>query len=224
MPQTGPSCRGSRSTSDPPRTVRRVDLEPVRAAYGGVLDRYVALADDAAAAPGADAEFVRRHLTGLPGPVLDLGCGPGHRTADLRAHGADVVGVDLVPEFVAHARAAWPGTTFRVGAMTEVDVPAHSVAGVLSWYSTIHVPPGELADVFAAFRRLLAPAGVLVVGFFAGDDAVARFDHAVLAAYRWPVDVLADLLVAAGFSEVERVVPYPPTPDRRYAAIAARVT
>ena len=37
--------------------------------------------------------------------VLDLGCGPGQWSAYLHSLGAEVVGVDLVEEFIAHARA-----------------------------------------------------------------------------------------------------------------------
>jgi SAM-dependent methyltransferase len=172
-----------------------------------------------------DTALVRRHLTGLPGPVLDLGCGPGHWTAHLHALGVDVTGVDVVPEFIAHARATHLGPTFLLGSMTELDVPEHSVAGILAWYSTIHLPPPELDRVLAGFRRLLAPGGVLVVGFFDSDDGVAAFDHRVTTAYRWPVGVYAQHLAAVGFTEVERLQKQlPERPDRRYATIAARAS
>ena len=42
------------------------------------------------------------------GPVADLGCGPGHTTAHLRALGLDVSGVDLSPGMVTAARRAHP--------------------------------------------------------------------------------------------------------------------
>lgn len=54
--------------------------------------------------------------------------------------------------------------------MTELDLPDHFVAGILSWYSTIHLTPSALDGVLTEFRRLLAPSGVLVVGFFDSDD------------------------------------------------------
>ena len=197
----------------------------MREAYAAVAEQYVDLFDRGWAEsedPG-DRALVERHLLGLPGPVLDLGCGPGQWTAHLHARGADVTGVDVVPEFVAHARAAHPGPAFVLGSMTGLDVPAHSVAGVLAWYSTIHLPPEELDGVLAGFRRLLAPGGVLVVGFFDSTDGVVPFEHRVTTAFRWPADVLAGRLAAAGFSEVERRQRQSPErPDRRYAAIAAR--
>ena len=62
-----------------------------------------------------------------------------------------------------------------------------------------------------------------MIGFFDSEDAMAPFDHRVLTAYRWPVDVLSERLARAGLTEVERVqTQLPERPDRRYAAIAAR--
>lgn len=198
-----------------------MDLQPVRDAYSARAAQYIELVDGEGLDPEDSALIA--HLTGLAGPVLDLGCGPGHWTAYLHALGADVSGVDLVPEFIAHARAQHPDVAFRLGSMTELDVPEHSVAGILSWYSTIHLPPPELDRALAEFRRLLAPGGVLAIGFFDSDDDVAAFDHKVTTAYRWPVDVFAEHLADAGFAEVQRLQQQrPDRPDRRYAAIAAR--
>jgi SAM-dependent methyltransferase len=202
-----------------------VDFRPVRDAYSTMSGEYIGLFDGGWQDHEDDTAFVRRHLTGLSGPVLDLGCGPGHWTAHLHSLGAQVTGVDMVPEFISHARATHPGPEFRLDVMTELDVPVHSVAGILSWYSTIHLPPPELDRVLAVFRRLLRSAGVLVVGFFDSDDDVARFDHKVVTAYRWPVDVFSGHLARAGFVEVQRLQRQAPErPDRRYAAIAARAS
>ncbi|MGZ6827382.1 MAG: class I SAM-dependent methyltransferase, partial [Mycobacteriales bacterium] len=165
--------------------------------------------------------LVTRHLSGVTGRVLDLGCGPGHWTAHLHALGVDVAGVDLVPAFVAHARATYPGPRFDLGSMTELDVPDGSIAGVLAWYSTIHLPPRELDGALSGYRRLLGPSGRLVLGFFSADEP-APFDHRVVTAHRWPVDLLAERLRAAGFAEVERATwQHTGRPDRTYAAVAA---
>ena len=167
--------------------------------------------------------FVRRHLTGLVGPVLDLGCGPGQWTFYLQQLGADVTGIDMVPEFVAFARAAYPSLDFTTGLMTDLDVADEFAAGILAWYSTIHLSPSQLDDVLVEFRRIIAPSGVLVAGFFDSDDDVATFDHKVITAYRWPADVFSARLASAGFTEVERMRwQTTERPDRRYGAIAAR--
>ena len=200
-------------------------FEPVRDAYSSVSEQYIDLVDGGRQDDEDDTALVLRHLTGIPGPVLDLGCGPGHWTARLHAAGADVTGVDMVPEFIAHARATHPGPAFRLGSMTEVDVPEHSVAGILAWYSTIHLPPAELDRVLAGFRRLLRSSGVLVVGFFDSDDGVRVFDHQDVTAYRWPAEDFARHLADAGFTEVQRLRKQSPDrPDRKFAAIAARAS
>jgi hypothetical protein len=107
--------------------------------------------------------------------------------------------------------------------MTAVDAPRHSVAGVFSWYSTIHLRPADLNPVLTEFRRLLALDGMLVLGFFDSDDEVAAFDHAVVTAYRWPAAALAERLAEAGLVEVERMQRrVAERPDRRQSAIVAR--
>lgn len=169
--------------------------------------------------------LIPQHLAGLSGPVLDLGCGPGHWTAYLHALGVEVTGVDAVPEFIDHARTTHPGPPFHLGSMTEISVPERSISGALAWYSTIHQTPSELEGTLAVVRRFLAEAGVLVIGFFDSDDVVASFDHAVTTAYRWPADLLAELMTRAGFTELERVRhQVAERPDRKFAAIAARAS
>jgi SAM-dependent methyltransferase len=200
--------------------------QPVRDAYSSRSQQYIDLFADGGWQDHADdTELIRRHLAGLTGPVLDLGCGPGHWTAYLQSLGAEVTGVDLVPEFITHARETYPDSNFRLGSMTELNAADHSVAGILAWYSTIHLAPAELDRVLAEFRRLLAPAGTLVIGFFDSDDDVTAFDHKIFAAYRWPADVLAEHLVTAGFVELQRRQhQLAGRPDRKYAAIAARAS
>lgn len=173
-------------------------------AYGRVAGQYVALFGSVERVHDDDLAFVRRHLGEVVGPVLDLGCGPGHLTGFLHGLGRDVTGIDLVPEFVEHARTAHPGVPFEVGSLTAVDRPPGSVTGALAWYSLIHLDPDALDDALTAVRRLMAPGGRLVVGFFDGDTH-APFAHRVATAYRWPADELARRLACAGFAEVDRL-------------------
>jgi 2-polyprenyl-3-methyl-5-hydroxy-6-metoxy-1,4-benzoquinol methylase len=90
-----------------------MSLGPVRVAYSAASEQYIDLFDGGWQDHEDDTALVRRHLIELAGPVLDLGCGPGHWSALLHALGADVTGVDIVPEFIAHARATHPGPRFH---------------------------------------------------------------------------------------------------------------
>lgn len=169
-----------------------------------------------------DLALIARHLSIRPGAVLDVGCGPGHLTAHLRSLEVDATGLDLVPEFIHHARVTHPGGRYALGSMQQLPVPGRSLAGILAWYSLIHLPPDDLDGVLAELRRAMAPAGTLVVGFFDGDE-VEAFDHKVVTAYYWPVDAIAQRLQRAGFTEIDRERrPGVAEPGHRpHAAIAA---
>ncbi|MET9299634.1 class I SAM-dependent methyltransferase [Micromonospora aurantiaca] len=197
-----------------------MDHTRVRQAYGAVATLYIELFGTTGKVHADDLALIGRHLTVRTGPVLDLGCGPGHLTDHLRSLGVDATGIDMVPEFVAHARATHPDGAYRLGSLDHLAVPDHSVAGILAWYSLIHLPPPELDGVLAEFRRAIVPGGRLVAGIFVGDE-VGAFDHKVATAYRWPVDEFSARLRRAGFAEVERLTRLDDEAHRPHAAVAA---
>jgi SAM-dependent methyltransferase len=200
-----------------------MQLSVVRSAYSRASAQYIDLFDGDWDAHEVDAAFIRRHLHQVSGPVLDLGCGPGYWTAYLHSLQLQTTGIDVVPEFIEHARAAHPGPEFRLGSMDDVQAPDECVAGILSWFSTIHTSPADLSAVLTEFRRLLVPSGVLVLCFFDSEDELVAFDHAVVTAYRLPSCQLVARLAEAGFIEIERMQrQVVERPDRRYGAIAAR--
>jgi hypothetical protein len=129
----------------------------------------------------------------------------------------------MVPEFIAHAQATHPSGKYQLGSMENLDVPNQSIAGILAWYSMIHLPPQKLDAVLSEFRRAMAPAATLVLGLFDGDE-VAAFEHKVVTAYRWPLDELSERLTRAGFTEVERLRRPSEGTRRPHAAIAAIAT
>ena len=163
---------------------------------------YTAQLGSMAAVHPSDRELVTSWAGSVDGPLLDAGCGPGHWTAHLGAHGSDVRGVDQVPAFIDHARTTHPGLPFRVGSIDALEDPAGTYGGVLAWYSLIHHEPTAIGRALDEFARVLRPDGRLLVGFFLGAE-LEPFDHAVVTAYRWPSGLLADELGAAGFDVVE---------------------
>lgn len=104
------------------------------------------------------------------GPVADVGCGPGYVTDYLHDAGVDAFGIDLSPEMIAIARRDYPDLRFEVGTMTDLDLTDDSVAGIVAFWSVIHVPDHAVPGVFEEFRRVLQPRGVLLVGFHVGDE------------------------------------------------------
>lgn len=169
----------------------------VRAAYGARADEYVRMLGSVAALSPIDAARIRRWSLDVSGRILDAGSGPGQWTAYLDAAGAQVEGIDLTPEFVAHSRSAYPHVTFREESLLDLPYGDGSLGGVLAWYSLIHLEPDEVASALAEFARVLVPGGSVLLGFFEGTDG--EFDHAVTTARFWNVASITRMLDAAGF-------------------------
>ena len=196
------------------------DIE-VKRAYARLSALYVATFGSLESVHADDLALIGRHLGHLTGAVVDLGCGPGHLTGYLHDVGVHVTGVDLVPEFISYARATHPAARFEVGSLASLGKPPHSLTGILAWYSLIHIAPADMDDVLAGLRSAMARDGMLIVGFFEGDEITA-FDHKVISAYRWPVAEFSKHLAAAGFAEVQRLQRPRDGTIRPHAAIAAR--
>ncbi len=123
--------------------------------------------------PECDREIAQEHwhryaFARLLAPgrrVLDAACGEGYGSAMMAAAGAQVLGLDLGTEAVAHARqrySALPGLSFGQADATALDhLPDASFDLVLSFETLEHVQDqGRMLDGFA---RLLAPGGLLLV-------------------------------------------------------------
>ncbi|WP_414939016.1 class I SAM-dependent DNA methyltransferase [Amycolatopsis sp. cmx-11-51] len=139
------------------------------------------------------------------GPVADVGCGPGHTTALLRELGADAFGIDLSPAMIEIARREHAGARFEVGSMTHLELADGSLAGVLAWWSLIHIPDEAVPGVLGQFHRVLRPGGVLAAGFHVGDEPENRStgdgDRSVHAyGYLRRPSRVADWLRGAGFT------------------------
>ncbi|MFF5552418.1 class I SAM-dependent methyltransferase [Streptomyces olivaceoviridis] len=141
---------------------------------------------------------------GPDGTVADLGCGPGDVTAHLAGLGLSVFGLDLSDAMIAIARRRYPALRFEQGSMRELSLADGSLAGVVSWYSSIHTPVDELPDLFAEFHRVLAPGGRLLLAFQVGDVPLRLerpFGHDVALDYhRRHPEQMAELLSDAGFA------------------------
>jgi SAM-dependent methyltransferase len=174
----------------------------VTLAYSARAAEYVDVVGSMEAVHPSDRQLVEAWAVAASGRVLDAGCGPGHWTNHLAGLGVEVRGIDLVPEFIEHARATYAGVPFDVESIDAIDEPGGALGGILSWFSTIHHDPSDISTPLAEFARTLRPGGTLLLGYFHGGS-VAAFDHAVLRAYRWPADELHAALEAVGFEIVE---------------------
>ncbi|MGG7100102.1 class I SAM-dependent methyltransferase [Rhodococcus sp. 24CO] len=176
--------------------------EIVRESYSARSQEYTDLFGSMDSTHPSDRALVTSWATSLTGSVLDAGCGPGQWTDFLAQCGLAVRGIDLVPQFVARARAQYPDLSFDIGGFEALDAEADSLGGVLSWYSLIHHNPQDIEAPLAEFARVIRPGGGLLVGYFEGAT-LEPFDHAATTGYRWPVAELSQVLATAGFEVIE---------------------
>ncbi|WP_247829093.1 class I SAM-dependent methyltransferase [Arthrobacter antioxidans] len=195
-------------------------IDAVSEAYSRRAAEYTELFGSMGAVHPSDRQLVSTWADGVDGQVIDAGCGPGHWTNFLAERGLEARGIDLVPEFIARARSAYPGVSFEVGSLNTLDVETGTVGGVLSWYSLIHHDPSTIGIPLQEFNRVLRPGGMLLLGFFE-SPAIEGFAHAMAAAYRWPVSDLTEELTSAGFDVIETHT-RTTTDQRPHAAIIAR--
>ncbi|MFI8287738.1 class I SAM-dependent methyltransferase [Streptomyces sp. NPDC085614] len=183
-----------------------VDHAAVRRSYDTVAEEYATRLGNELDGKPLDRALLGAVLeeAGQGAVVADLGCGPGHVTGWLAAHGARAVGVDLSPGMVATAARRHPEAEFREGDLLALPAGDGEFDAAVALYSVIHVAPDELGRAFAEAHRVLRPAGLLLVSFHRGEE-VRHLDewwgHAVDVDFRFldPSRVGA-LLADAGFT------------------------
>jgi SAM-dependent methyltransferase len=196
-------------------------LEATKASYDATVVEYVEMVVGLLEAKPLDrallavfAELVRASGNRL---VADVGCGPGRVSTFLQRRGTDVLGIDLSPVMIAHARRTYPELRFQVGSMLALDLPDSSLGGLLAYYSIIHVPWERRAEVFAEFHRVLAPGGHLMLAFQVGSEK-RHLDEIFGKSidcdwYRQQPEDVVELLRAAGFDHWSTTVREAEGPD-----------
>jgi len=106
------------------------------------------------------------------GNVCDLGCGPGHVANYLHQRGVDVFGIDLSSAMVEEARQLCPGIEYKIGNMLSLELETESIAGIVAFYSVIHVPRAEVVTALSEMKRVLKPGGRLLLAFHIGDEVL----------------------------------------------------
>lgn len=195
------------------------DPNATREAYDRVADEYVRRIFHELDGKPFDREILDRFAERLRGrgPVYDLGCGPGHVTRYLGERGVAVTGLDLSNEMVRCAREKNPGLEFRQGDMRALDAASGSLAGILAFYSIIHLAPDALAATFADWRRALAPGAPLLLAFHLGGETLHLSEwwgHEVAVDFVFhDPEAVAAQLEDAGFRVVEALEREPYAPE-----------
>lgn len=160
------------------------------------------------------------------GRTLDLGCGEGRLTRELRRRGHDVVGVDVAPELVDLARSRDAGGDYRVTSAEALPFEDASFDLVVAFNVLMNVDDPERAirqtarvlgthgSLCASIVHPLASAGRWQDDAFVIDDYLRTRPHEermgdlVFANVHHPLEAWSRWLEAGGFAiEVLREVP-----------------
>jgi SAM-dependent methyltransferase len=105
--------------------------------------------------------WASRRVAGLQ--VLDAACGEGYGSFLLGRSAREVIGIDIDPQSIDHARKRYAGTTvrFECGDCTRLPLDADSVDAVVSFETLEHLEAQD--QLLAEFRRVLRPDGFLLL-------------------------------------------------------------
>lgn len=163
---------------------------------------------------------------GVPGPVLDIGCGRGEMLNLLRGEGIECRGAEIDP-LMAEEAGSKGATVERIDGIEALrnSAPA-SLGGVFAAQVVEHLFPAELGELLTLAREKLACGGLIVLETVNVSSPVAMsksfygdMDH------KLPLhpEYLKLLLDLAGFEDVELHFSAPFGPEERLADMPAAV-
>lgn len=194
-------------------------MDEVTLAYGA---KAVGLTDmlGTVVSPGdPDRAVIEPWAKTVSGMILDVGSGTGRWSGHLAAVGHPIEGLEPVDQFIEIARRAHPTVTFRHGSIADLVGTGERWAGILAWYSLIHLDPDKLPTALSTLRQALEEDGTVLLSFFTGPRLEA-FHHPATTAYRWPMKDMAREVERAGL-EVTNQHEDPSSP---HANITARAS
>lgn len=119
------------------------------------------------------ADFVTEVFAGeRPGAVLDLACGAGRHTAELRRRGYRALGVDLSLTLLAQA----PELPRAAGDMRRLPCAGGAFDWVLNFFTSFGYFESEREnfEVLEEIERVLAPGGRFLIDLFNREQVVAN--------------------------------------------------
>ena len=188
----------------------------IRHTYDVVAADYADTFADELSGKPYDRELLDSFAESVGEPVLDVGCGPaGHLTRYLADRDVRIEGLDVSPAVVAEARRRNPDLGFWLGDLRELPADDMALAGIVAFYSVVHLPRAEWPVAFAEFHRALVPGGLLLLAVHGGvgeTGVEGWFGHDVSVRTTFvDLDELTALVTAAGLTVLERDQrpPYP---------------
>jgi len=137
-----------------------------------------------------------------PGPVVDLGCGPGWNLPSLDRRAAGAVGMDASRGMLTQARSRGVGSPLIAADLRALPFRHGALAGAWASRSYVHLARAEVPLALADLHRSLAPGAPVVLHLFGGDVEHGPHINDTFAGRRfsqWPEALLHDVVVGAGF-------------------------
>jgi len=170
------------------------DVRAIRQQLAGLLERLGAAGSSGAAidyvafedrfrGSGDQVEVAqKRYLTlyppaGVPGRILDIGCGRGEMLSLLREAGHDVIGVDLDPGMVAACKAKDLPVIEDDGIHLLERTEDASLKGIFCAQVVEHLLTSELEQLVRLSFEKLRPGGVLVIETINPRSSFALGNH-----------------------------------------------
>lgn len=91
--------------------------------------------------------------------------------------GVDAIGLDISPGSVGVARQRYRHLRFFAADMRDLPAADGSLAGIVAFYSVIHLPSEQVPVAPAKFRGVLAPGGVLLMSMHAGEGESSMWEQ-----------------------------------------------
>lgn len=218
------------STGD---TMHEHDPPPPGSAYHSIADDYAAVVDS----KPHNALYERPATLALLPPlagldVLDVGCGAGWYAERFVKQGAHVTAFDAAQRFVelTQARVGQRATVLLADLAEPLGFAADDSFDLVVCPLVLHYVE-DWAAVFAEFRRVLRPGGVLVFSthhpfmdwklfetddYFATELVVDEWKIGTVTFFRRPLTAMTAALASAGFV-IEQIVEPQPTEAFRQA-------
>jgi SAM-dependent methyltransferase/ribosomal protein S18 acetylase RimI-like enzyme len=173
-PRFGGSAQGEGGDS---RSGNGVSIQPtnsLQSSYDRVADEYAVRFFNELEQKPLERELLDRFAAKVKGrgPACDLGSGPGHVTRYLHERGLDIRGIDLSPGMVQTARRLNPGLKFEEGDMRSLKMADNALAGIVAFYSIIHLRRTDVVAVLEEMKRVLRPGGQLLLSFHIGNNVL----------------------------------------------------
>lgn len=118
-----------------------------------------------------DCDFLDRFASAVgDGRICEVGCGPGQVSRYLHERGCDVFGIDISSHMIEIAKLLNPTIDFRVADLRALATTESDLAGIVSFYSLIHLNIAQLTAALGEFRQALRLGGRLAIAVHEGTE------------------------------------------------------